>query len=863
MKLGTQRHSIRFRIQALGIGLFWLLMIAEAPSRAQLPAPDTLQWLAISPTRSVASLAGNWQLQRQDPPVAQSVAVPGIFQGAREVHLSRRFYLPDEFTGHELKLIAEGIHYDARIWINDRFIGGHRGGFSRFEIALDKSWLNFGGANRIRIESDGRLDAFYSLPPKHRPFGDPLPVGVHRELYLEALPPMVIDDIQARYDFAADYQQAEITLEVMVRKFSEDAAEFSDAQEWSIFAELRRPGEKGRVVALSQKVAFRMPNVTQKIGGIRLTVKSPLLWSPERPELYQLTVFLGTSERIVDMAQYRIGLRHIVVTNRYIQVNGAPFSIKAVDWVDDLSGLSGEALREKIDRLLDTVKHLGANTLRVIGRQPHPLLVQQCSERGLFILEEVPVFYANARQLAREQVLKLALNQLEETIQRDKLQPAVLAWGLGGYLQENDPRTEQFIDRMKVRARQLDDRPLYLVTRYENNTPANLAVDFLLVDLFEKDIRHVKAFEHDSRPILPIIGYMVNSPSPNSGQTEDDRAWIEMEEVQADRLQQALDFLTRTWPNYAGHVVHALADWQCERPALFINRVRPPYLFPAGLMTLDGRRRIGFQMVAAYHLQDRPPHISPTPNPAIHTPVFTIVGVAVILIFLFFLRRDKRLRGHLRRIFIHPHGFYMDIRENRKVPAFLTFLLGIIEGVIWGCIIAGWVWSLRDQLIFNEIIDLLAPSVALKEIFVWLAWNPGVLIAVVAALYLLTLSLFAVFLRIISMFRHESLPMIQYLTLMFWTGSNYIVLSPIAPIFYRLVEQPGFFNIGLTVVGLFFIWHMLRLYRGIRVLYLIPAPRAALILVMLLVFIGGGLIIYFQQTQAILDYFAYYQDLLK
>jgi len=151
----------------------------------------------------------------------------------------------------------------------------------------------------------------------------------------------------------------------------------------------------------------------------------------------------------------------------------------------------------------------------------------------------------------------------------------------------------------------------------------------------------------------------------------------------------------------------------------------------------------------------------------------------------------------------------------------------------------------------------------LKEVFVWLAWNPGVLIVAVAALYLLTLSLFAVALRLISMFRHESLPMIQYMTLMFWTGSNYIVISPIAPIFYRLVEQPGFFNIGLTVVGLFFIWHMLRLYRGIRVLYLIPAPRAALILVMLLVFIAGGLIIYFQQTQAILDYFAYYQDLLK
>ncbi len=853
--------EVRRGVALFGWCLLFAALAASAPARPQ--NADTLQWRTISPTRSVASLSGTWQMQSKQMPQPQPVTVPAFLTGIESAHFFREFYLPADFSGKAFKLRAEGIHYDCKIWINDHFVGGHRGGYSRFEIFLNPSWLQFGTSNRIRIEADGRLNAFYSLPPKHRPFGALNPLGIHRDLYLEAMPPLIIDDVQATYSFSSDYQQADMVLQVGIRKLKDDAATTGEPQEWSMFAELRTTGPQSRIVAISQRVPFRMPNVTLKIEDIRLAIKAPRLWSPESPELYQLTVFLSATNAIVDMAQFRVGLREIAVRNHEFYLNGRPFVVKAVDWIEDLSGLSGDSLAAKIDRTLSAAKALGANAIRVVGRQAHPALVQRCSEKGVFMLEELPVYYTNARQLAREQVLKMALNQLEEMIRRDKLQPSVLAWGIGGYLQENDPRTEQFVDRMIVRARQLDARPLYLVTRHAGNTPVNLATDFLLFDVFEKSAERVRAFDRDARPVLPVIGYVLNLELAKHTQMDEARTLIEMEEVQAERLQRALEFLTTSWPNYAGHVVHALYDWQCERPSLFISRYKPPYVCPAGLIAADGRRRIGYQMVAAFHLQDRPPHISPTPNPAIYPPVFTVIGVAVILVFLFFLRRDKRLRGHLRRIFVHPHGFYMDIRENRRVPAFLTGLLGVLEGLIWGCIVAGLVWSLRDELIFNEIFDLLAPSVTAKEWFVWLAWHPGVLIAVVAATYLLLMTLLAIALRVISMFRRESLPMIQYVTLMFWAGSNYILLSPIAPIFHRLVEQPGFFNIGLTIVGLFFIWHMLRLYRGVRVLYLIPAPRAALILLALLVLIFGSLIWYFQQTQAVLDYFAYYWDVLK
>ncbi|MDQ7053084.1 MAG: glycoside hydrolase family 2 TIM barrel-domain containing protein [candidate division KSB1 bacterium] len=853
--------KVRRGIALFGGILLLAALAASAPARPQ--NADTLQWRAISPTRSVASLSGTWQMQSKQVQGTQPVTVPGFLTGMDNAHFFRDFYLPADLSSKAFKLRAEGIHYDCKIWINDHFVGGHRGGYSRFEMFLNPSWLQFGASNRIRIEADRRLNAFYSLPPKHRPFGTPNPLGIHRDLSLEAMPPLIIDDVQAAYSFSPDYQQAEMVLQVGVRQFKDDAASSGEPQEWSIFAELRTTGPQSRVVAISQRVPFRMPHVTLKIEDIRLAIKAPRLWSPENPELYQLTVFLSATNAIVDMTQFRVGLREVAVRNHEFYLNGRPFIVKAVDWIENLSGLSGDSLAARIDRTLSAAKALGANAIRVLGRQAHPALVERCSERGIFVLEELPVYYTNARQLAREQVLKMALNQLEEMIQRDKFQPSVLAWGLGGYLQENDPRTEQFVDRMIVRARQLDARPLYLVTRHVGNTPVNLATDFLLFDVFEKSAEQVRAFDRDARPVLPVIGYMINLDLAKHTQMDEARTLIEMEEVQAERLQQALEFLTTSWPNYAGHVVHALYDWQSERPSLLISRFKPPYVCPAGLIAMDSRRRIGYQMVAAYHLQDRPPPISPTPNLAIRSPVFTVVGVAIILIFLFFLRRDKRLRGHLRRIFVHPHGFYMDIRENRKVPAFLTLLLGILEGAIWGCIVAGLIWSLRNQLIFNEIVDLLTPSVAAKEMIVWLAWHPGVLIAVVAATFLLLMTLLAIALRVISMFRRESLPMIQYMTLMFWTGSNYIVLSPIAPIYYRLVEQPGFFNIGLAIVGLFFIWHMLRLYRGVRVLYLMPAPRAALILLVLLVLIFGSLIWYFQQSQAVLDYFAYYRDVLN
>jgi hypothetical protein len=53
----------------------------------------------------------------------------------------------------------------------------------------------------------------------------------------------------------------------------------------------------------------------------------------------------------------------------------------------------------------------------------------------------------------------------------------------------------------------------------------------------------------------------------------------------------------------------------------------------------------------------------------------------------------------LQRVFVHPHGFYVDLNENRKVAPFLTTLLGLMESCIVASLFSGFCYANRESLI--------------------------------------------------------------------------------------------------------------------------------------------------------------------
>lgn len=787
----------------------------------------------------------------------QEVRVPHAVYGEGKFVYQKRFVLRDSLPQPALRLVAEGINYACTVLLNDRFIAGHTGGYTRFEVALNPGLLRFGEVNVLRIEVDGRLDPVATVPSRHRPLGWEHLTGILREVYLESRPSIAIDDVGLWTEFEEGYRQASITLRLQVHHDVETAGATQSPENLAVFAEIRSLRQPGRTEAVSDRVPFALTGVQTEVEGIRLTIRSPELWTPSTPHRYLLTAYLTSQNRVLDVVQQEIGLREVRIDGPRFLLNGRPFTFHGAAWFDDLLGLPADARDEAILLRIRSLKTLGANLVRVVGFPAHPQFVRACSEQGIFVLEEVPVYCANQRQLRSPGYQAAARQMLTETLQRDKLEPAVLGWGVGTRLDVSGSAAQDWVKMMRDAVRSLDDRPLYLTVPITQPLPAVSGVDFWLVDGFEQPAESLVP-PQSTQPVIASVGYLVKPQQVAASFADPHRRRIEAEELQAYQLDQALGRLLDGNTNLAGTIVHALRDWRGPSPLLINGPGVEGRVYPAGLIDLQDKRRISYRMVAAYFTGDRKPPISPNERLPQQPAAFVAVGIGIILVFLFFLNRDKRLRGHLRRVFVHPHGFYMDIRENRKVPAFLTFLLAFLEGAVWGCLIAGLLFAFRDHLLADEILSLLVPAAGLKEAIIWLTWHPLWFIAALTVVFVAIGLLAALLLKTLSFAVGERLPFLQYATLIFWTASCYLVLAAVAPAYHRLVQQPGMLNLLLMVPVLFVLWHLLRFYRGIRVLYLMPALRAAAVLLILIAAALAGAAWYYQHTQGLFDYWPYY-----
>ena len=122
---------------------------------------------------------------------------------------------------------------------------------------------------------------------------------------------------------------------------------------------------------------------------------------------------------------------------------------------------------------------------------------------------------------------------------------------------------------------------------------------------------------------------------------------------------------------------------------------------------------------------------------------------------------------------------------------------------------------------------------------------------------------FAVLLRVIGFFFRSTLNSFQYFTLVFWTAVIYLPLALVAPIFYRLLPDPEIAFYSVVVIAIFGFWHFMRMQRSLRVFYIISPMNALLFCLILTGAVLGAVFLYYNQSQAILDYWDYYAGLIR
>jgi len=812
-------------------------------------------------------LNGRWQATREKPRARGEVELPGAFAFAGEVEFQRSFRLDSTFINRPLRLAVQGANYATQVKINGELTGSHEGGYTPFMIDLRFERLFIDKENLLSLTVSNLLSPLQTLPPKQRPYGWLNEGGVLREIYLEGLPDIFIENTRLKYNL--DRQLATFSLNAEIR-----------------FQKKMLPEENTGITAAieiwnaarSQKLAAGIPtplaanDKLEQAVMLSCQLKQPSPWSPAAPNLYAMRVTLLRQNKMIDEMWEEIGLRKIEIIGQQLHLNGQPFVVRGVNWLEDYGNRSALLDTTKLHNLLAAVKELGANTIRVVGHAPHPLLPKLCDRAGIFLLEELPLYYLTEAHFRQPRFTDLALLQARETITRDRARPSVLAWGLASHCDLSSPEARNVMLNFCQQARQLDERLIYAVMPSTQISLWEPFVDFLLPDLFEDEKAGALTNTTNSsgKMLLPIVGFWVRDDGGQTTAGQNDNA----EQRQAEKFDNLLKKF-EAMPKLAGYLVQALSDWPAAMPALVLGpnagRFLPSsraanvdtinkniFIHPAGLISITGQRRMTFQLLQAFNRGDRRQLLIARETPQVYPQEYPIVGLAVLLVMLFYINRDRRLRGNLQRLFVHPHGFYVDVNENRKVPPFLSALLGVAEGCIIALLLSGFCYANRNSIIFDQFLNLLIPDPAWKARIVWLIWHPSWFIATVTASLFATGLAVAVFMRILGFFLGRGLPMIQYFTFVFWTASNLLILGIIAPFFYRLLLYKDFTAPLLFFVSAVLLWFVGRFFRGMRVVYTMSIPRTTIIFGIL----AGGLVIalalYYQRNEAIFEYARYY-----
>jgi hypothetical protein len=321
-----------------------------------------------------AAPVGQQLPQRILVPFPVESALSGMMKHSDRLWYRRTFRVPKDWNGRRVLLHFGAIDWEARVWLNGKEIGAHRGGYDGFSFDIT-------GALRPSGEQELIVGVFDPTNRGTQPRGKQVlkpggiyytpTTGIWQTVWLEPVAQQSID----RLKIVPDTDRGQVHVTATVR---------GDGQG----AEIRLTARDGeQIVATAKGPAGNV---------IDLTVPSPKHWSPDSPFLYDLGVELRQGDKLVDAVQSYFGMRKIAIgkdelgINRILLNGKFVFQVGPLDqgfWPDGLyTAPTDEALKYDIE----FTKQLGFNMARKHVKVEPDRWYYWCDKLGLLVWQDMP-----------------------------------------------------------------------------------------------------------------------------------------------------------------------------------------------------------------------------------------------------------------------------------------------------------------------------------------------------------------------------------------------------------------------------------------------------------------------------------------
>ncbi|MBD3383690.1 hypothetical protein GF407_02085 [candidate division KSB1 bacterium] len=816
----------------------FFLLIMILPGRGDFALPRSLQFSRIQLERPSGGIAldGEWELRAMNGDSRETVVLPSYLDRVGHFTLIKTFRVDSSASAEEYLFHIGGIEGQCSVYLNHQFIGGRA--LARFPFTLSAGAENVftDKQNQLSIEVDNRLDYKETIPLKARLNGLPIHgKGVLGSVELVPLStPFTKSVLLDSIEISGNRLLFDLNLKL---RSPENKAVVARIQ--LLTERFRRPLWQQQHTISSP--AARDGDEFMELGNISVPFYP---WQPGSPHFYTLEVRLWQQNRDDQSDVFRVDFG-VPATNE----PRVPEDIRAIGYVLDkqLAGLSPDTLKARLFDDLRMIKQMGANTVYCYASYPLPPFLSVCDELGLYALVELPLADIPTDFLKRQSFIQLFENHLHRFIETFKVHPSVLAWGLGNGFAPDHPLSQSFVRRMVGKLGAWDGRPVYLSPALPATSPS-LGADFYIVDVIDQNNQPDEtALSSLGRNVLPRIVAAVEIG-------EEDQRYLEKHHAHKIREIFA-DLSERSWKG--GLLVSPIYDWYGDACYSYWGAGLEMDKHITGLINADGVERPAFQVVRSFFSSRSLIDILYEDVPPESSLLFQILALTLFALFLLLLKNDKRLQVYLKRVYRFPHGFIVDLQENRKVNAFLTLYVGTTLILSLAIIFSSWIYCLKDNFLFGKVLIYLFSEPESQRRVIQLIWHPLWLLFFLFVVLFAGIVFSAALLRIYFFITKRTIYFRQTFSFCVWINSHILFTLPLAIVFikaYQAKEFHLFINIYLVVILL---WTIGRYFRGFRLFLQLGFLQTSMVIGVVLLFVlSAGYYLHIQS--AFISYLRYF-----
>lgn len=355
-------------------------------------------------------------------PIESALSGIGRALSHKDQLVYRRFItIPENWIEKRIILHFGGVDWEARVFLNGRDVGTHRGGYVPFSLDIT-DYLEMEQQNTLQVwvwdpTDKGKQErGKQSLRPKAIVYT--AVSGIWQTVWLEPVP-------------EAHIQRLKLTPNL-------------DESKLEVEATIAGPT---RNVSLEVKIIDPSDNavISKEEGELNLesSIPNPRLWSPETPFLYDLHISLLIDGQPTDVVRSYFGMRKISIGMddsgvQRIRLNNQPvFHYGPLDhgyWPDGLyTAATDDALRYDVELM----KELGFNMVRKHVKVESARWYYHCDKLGMLVWQDMPnggtlslLTYKYELQQGRgdpENRMQF-MNELEEMIYTLRNHPSIVMW---------------------------------------------------------------------------------------------------------------------------------------------------------------------------------------------------------------------------------------------------------------------------------------------------------------------------------------------------------------------------------------------------------------------------------------------------